>query len=299
MKKLLTIFIFYLLIFSFINVNAEELNCKKYLRRGSSGVSVKVLQTKLNQYTDCNLAVDGAFGKKTAACVKKFQRLYDLDVDGIVGPKTCSKINSLAFTTLIKTPDLEDNEGYIYYKNVNVREASSTASNVLFRVHRGDKVLLSGIYDGWYSISVNGLNGYIRSDLITKTLIVVDIVEQRFVYYKNGKNVLETTVVTGRKGKHDTPVGAYILSPKYFKCNATLRGRNDDGSRYASHVDYWMPFILDVGIGFHDATWRKEYEFNSYQYISNGSHGCVNMRYDAAKELYESIYEDTLVIIRG
>ena len=45
-----------------------------------------------------------------------------------------------------------------------------------------------------------------------------------------------------------------------------------------------MPF--DGGIGLHDASWRSE--FGSDIYLYNGSHGCVNLPYDAAKIIYEN-----------
>ena len=65
--------------------------------------------------------------------------------------------------------------------------------------------------------------------------------------------------------------------------NRVLRGKNADGSTYASPVKYWMPFY--GGYGIHDASWRKASEFNSSTYHSDGSHGCVNMQTSAAKEI--------------
>ena len=59
----------------------------------------------------------------------------------------------------------------------------------------------------------------------------------------------------------------------------------DDGSRYASYVEYWMPF--NGGIGFHDASWRSIFGGNIY--LTNGSHGCVNMPRNSAEILYDYI----------
>ena len=61
------------------------------LRQGSQGQSVKTLQQLLTAagYT---LAVDGIFGPRTEAAVKKFQKDNGLVVDGIVGPKTWSSL---------------------------------------------------------------------------------------------------------------------------------------------------------------------------------------------------------------
>jgi len=69
---------------------------KPYLRQGSTGSYVKILQEKLNSagYTP-KLEVDGIFGPLTLAAVKWFQAKMQIDVDGIVGPITWGKIDAL------------------------------------------------------------------------------------------------------------------------------------------------------------------------------------------------------------
>ena len=57
------------------------------LKLGSRGNEVKLLQEKLN------LKVDGIFGPLTEEAVKDFQRSNGLEVDGIVGANTLSKLN--------------------------------------------------------------------------------------------------------------------------------------------------------------------------------------------------------------
>lgn len=57
------------------------------LKLGSKGNEVKVLQEKLN------LKVDGIFGPLTEEAVKDFQRSNSLEVDGIAGADTLSKLN--------------------------------------------------------------------------------------------------------------------------------------------------------------------------------------------------------------
>ena len=72
-----------------------------------------------------------------------------------------------------------------------------------------------------------------------------------------------------------------------------MEGYNRDGSKYSSFVDYWMRFY--EGVGFHDATWRSQFGGNIY--LTNGSHGCVNMPKDAAIILYEYINETMPIIV--
>lgn len=61
----------------------------------SNKSQVKKLQKCLNKIIKAKLTVDGDFGNKTYKAVKKFQKKYKLQVDGIVGPKTRAKIKSL------------------------------------------------------------------------------------------------------------------------------------------------------------------------------------------------------------
>lgn len=64
------------------------------LRRGITGPSVVVVQTALNRISQSYPAipkisnVDGIFGAQTEASVRKFQEVFNLDVDGVVGSAT-------------------------------------------------------------------------------------------------------------------------------------------------------------------------------------------------------------------
>ena len=64
------------------------------LRRGSSGPSVVVVQVELNRIAQNYPAipklatVDGIFGSRTEASVRRFQEIFGLTVDGIVGKAT-------------------------------------------------------------------------------------------------------------------------------------------------------------------------------------------------------------------
>ncbi|MBR4830161.1 MAG: DUF5011 domain-containing protein [Bacilli bacterium] len=115
--------------------------------------------------------------------------------------------------------------------------------------------------------------------------IVINIEEQKLRYYEKGVVVFETDVVSGQNGR--TPKGTYSILDKTR--NATLAG--DD---YETVVRYWMPFI-GRNYGIHDASWRSRFGGNIYK--TNGSHGCVNVSLQAAKELYDMVEVGTPVII--
>ncbi|CUB44053.1 N-acetylmuramoyl-L-alanine amidase CwlA precursor [Bacillus amyloliquefaciens] len=67
----------------------------------TKGPAVKQIQTALAAlyyYPDKgakNNGIDGAYGPKTANAVKRFQSMYGLTADGIYGPNTKTKLESL------------------------------------------------------------------------------------------------------------------------------------------------------------------------------------------------------------
>lgn len=63
------------------------------LRKGSTGDEVKELQQKLTTLGYSLGAIDGDFGDKTLAAVKKFQSDYSLEVDGVVGNQTWAALD--------------------------------------------------------------------------------------------------------------------------------------------------------------------------------------------------------------
>jgi len=67
------------------------------LKRGMSGSGVKRMQEDLIAlgFKFPRYGADGQFGEETEAVVKQFQKMYNLQVDGIVGPETAQMIKSL------------------------------------------------------------------------------------------------------------------------------------------------------------------------------------------------------------
>jgi hypothetical protein len=62
------------------------------LRRGSRNEAVRVLQRKLGELGFDAGTPDGIFGRLTTRAVKRYQRLNNLTVDGIVGPATWARL---------------------------------------------------------------------------------------------------------------------------------------------------------------------------------------------------------------
>lgn len=118
------------------------------------------------------------------------------------------------------------------------------------------------------------------------TYVEINLTAQHLFLYQNGECVLESDFVSGNASRgNDTPAGIYGIT--YKERNATLNGET-----YSTPVSFWMPFNNNVGM--HDASWRSE--FGGKIYLTNGSHGCINLPYSIAQEIYEYVEKDTPVI---
>jgi len=115
------------------------------------------------------------------------------------------------------------------------------------------------------------------------TCVEVDITNQMVYLYEGENLILQTPCVTGFKDRHNTTAGDFRI--RYKELDTYL-----DGPTWHSHVDYWMPF--NGGMGLHDATWRGygPENFGGQVYVTDGSHGCVNLPHAAAATIYEHAY---------
>ena len=68
------------------------LNAYALSKRGSRGTEVRNIQSRLSAWGYNPGSVDGIYGAKTEAAVKRFQKKHGLTPDGIAGPATLAKI---------------------------------------------------------------------------------------------------------------------------------------------------------------------------------------------------------------
>ncbi|MBQ9001335.1 MAG: L,D-transpeptidase/peptidoglycan binding protein [Eggerthellaceae bacterium] len=123
----------------------------------------------------------------------------------------------------------------------------------------------------------------------------VDISEQHVRFYgDDGAIIWETDFISGTPdGTHDTVPGTWYVNSK--ESPSKLIGYENGKKIYETTVTYWMPFEGN-GIGFHDATWQPG--FGGTMYANGyGSHGCVNLSYAAAQELYGIVQVGDVVVV--
>lgn len=140
-------------------------------------------------------------------------------------------------------------------------------------------------------------HGYGKSNNgIGDSYVVVSIRNQELWIVRKGRVVVHlndvvTGTLEGGKG-NQTPKGVWYIM--YKQSPSVLRGYNDDGSKYASKVQYWMPFTLS-GCGLHDASWRTDWSKTAY--LTGGSHGCVNIQPAEIKSVWDNVHTNEAVII--
>ena len=209
---------------------------------------------------------------------------------------------SSQYTKIVSTPSNID--GYYAYKvkvddSLNVRKGAGTNYEIIGSYKNGDVVFATPLSNGWSKLY--GQTKYVKSSyLVISSWVEVDISDQIVTLHKkNGTKYVSSCVTGNVSAGNATPTGVYNVYYKQYSPNflgETLSGaskyaKNDILLMGDARVGYWMPF--NGGIGFHDASWRTE--FGGTIYKTNGSHGCVNLPKEAAKQIFLNIDQGTMV----
>ena len=185
-----------------------------------------------------------------------------------------------------------------FEKLVYVNKPSTPVYDNILGVREIDDILqyevceVLGELNGMYYVNTNGVTGCVRADDCTELsdkVVVVDISDQHLKYYENNRLTLESDVVTGGPG-HETNMGYHEIIQ--IRKNTRLKGPG-----WNVPVDVYAKFDADAE-GFHDASWRPDTDFGGETYLTNGSHGCVNMPKENAKTLVKKLTVGDQVIIK-
>lgn len=158
-------------------------------------------------------------------------------------------------------------------------DQAAEAAQLAKEIQSGTQTTREPIYE--QTANSHGLND------LGNTYIEVDLSNQHMYYYQSGSLIFDSEFVSGNMSYSDRQTHAGIFTLYSKTSPSVLRGdKKPDGTyEYEEPVDYWMPF--DGGIGFHDAPWRDA--FGGDIYLTNGSHGCVNLPPENAAVLYSII----------
>ena len=123
-------------------------------RYGSSGSEVRTIQTKLKNWGYYSGSIDGVYGSKTLAAVKKFQRKNGLTADGIAGTDTLHALG------IYNSSSKSSNSSSISSSNLNL------ISRFVYAESRGEpytgqvavaSVILNRVKDSRFPNTVSGV----------------------------------------------------------------------------------------------------------------------------------------------
>ncbi len=127
------------------------------------------------------------------------------------------------------------------------------------------------------------------------TYVEIDIATQHLWYYKQGKLITESDIVSGYQfNDRHTRTGVFKV---WFKESPSVLKGTSGGESWQTKVQYWIYFSL-YGAGMHDASWQYGvFGGNKYKSPSTASHGCINMPLDKVKIIYQNIDLNTPVFV--
>lgn len=194
------------------------------LQRGSSGDNVVVIQTSLNRISQNYPSipkispVNGVFGSGTEAAVIRFQEIFNLTADGIVGKSTWYQLVYL-YTAVKKLGELESEGQRLFGINLSYPDAISEGN-------RGEKVfilqyflsVLAEFYNNIPFISITGVFGnetknaviaFQKSQNLPQTGIVNDVTWNEI--YRDFRGIVTTVIEPGGARKTFIPFAGTTL----------------------------------------------------------------------------------------
>lgn len=141
------------------------------------------------------------------------------------------------------------------------------------------------------------------SRTVPAKVILVSTEQQSVVLYQNGNQVFSAPVTTGGP---ELPTDHGVFHIYLKQTPFVFHSPWPPSSPYyylPSPVTYWMPF--DGGEGLHDAPWRSNFGPGSNfaptdlgtGYSILGTHGCVNLPFDAAQFIWDWAPVGTTVVV--
>ena len=196
-------------------------------------------------------------------------------------------------TTVIETLGIEGSIQKVISVTTDATLYDAPNGNSIGLVPQYETGEVFGTYQDYYLVrTYENQVGYIKktaAKVLTSTVTIVDKSDQVAIAYSSNQIVFSSPTVTGLDNpERQSDEGIFQIYSKERDRYLT------DGETYNSYVNVWMPY--NGGEGLHDATWRTH--FGGEIYKTNGSHGCVNLPYDKALELYDIMSVGDNVVVK-
>lgn len=156
-------------------VKESAITSSSFLKKGDNGKEVKEMQTKLIKagYYLGSAGADGDFGSNTENAVKNFQTDHSLTIDGYYGSQTKNKLETI-YKTIEKNDIPQTQSAYVNKKltttdNLNLRNGSSVAHEIVTTIPKGESVKWYGYFTGsWYYVIYKDYVGYVSKYYLTQ-----------------------------------------------------------------------------------------------------------------------------------
>lgn len=260
-------------------LNLEELDAYKKAEKTSEDEELQVRAEELNRYANMTVTylfgdqrevLDGNIIAEWMSIGEDGQVSFDAEQVSAYVKGLAAKYDTAYQSKTLKTSygsTVTITKGFYGWRMDQGKEAEQLYS-----------VLLSGESQTREPVYIQTANSHGANDY-GDTYVEINLTAQHLFFYKDGNLVIESDFVSGSHARgDDTPSGAYPLT--YKQRDAVLKG-----ATYRTPVKYWMPF--NGNIGMHDANWRSS--FGGKIYMTNGSHGCINLPPSVAKVIFENI----------
>ena len=260
----------------FIDKNIAKESIKTFIGEYLNGSG----NSTLNLLSKYSLAKIKSNDSTLVSLGDNLQKVLDKNIEIQVNNSYTEMLNGVSLANLLS---IENNEFKVNEDKLN-EYAISLANK--FDISSYEYIDKSALKSSLNNILTSDEDAKISLSWITlkKAHVEISISKQTLWYYEGDELLFSSPVVTGY-GDTATPRGNFTLLRKVK--DTTL---NWAGQRWP--VDRWMGYDPETGghmIGFHDAKWRNQDEFGGDIYLSNPSHGCVNMPTDKAIQLFDLI----------
>ena len=272
-------------------INLEEKDCYLAPEIRKDDESLKQKMDFLNKYLQTNIDVhfgenvENITGKDIEKYINADGDVVSVDTDWLadIVAEWADKYNTYGKSFMFKSHsgnEVEIEKGGDYGW---LMDQEKTSQNLEKKVANGE----SGKFKPkWLSKGAGWENNGIGN-----TYVEISIKEQKLWCYKDGEEILETDIVSGRNTPgRETVKGCFSIDAKETPAeNLTII----DTQGKSENVKFWIQF--NGGQGIHDSPWRETYGGTEYE--SNGTHGKINLPQESMQALYEAVEPGIPIII--